>query len=96
MEAHVHLDITVWWGAAGPSLALQEVIVHLGVWHSVWSAQKAFTAQLLPQTTQIALQVGLIAPTHSFWEVLGFLQGVSRYPYSYLEQINHRTRLHEA
>lgn len=63
MEDLVHLDITVWWGAAEPSLALQGVIAHLGVWHSVWSAQKAFTARLLPQTTQIALQVGLIAPT---------------------------------
>jgi len=68
MEDRVHLDITVWWGAAEPRRALQGVIAHLGVWHSVWSVQKAFTARLLPQTTQIALQVGLIALTPSFWD----------------------------
>lgn len=61
VEDHVHLHVTVWWGAAETSLALQAVIACLGVWHSVSSAQKALTARLLPQTTQIAQQV-TIAP----------------------------------
>lgn len=69
VEDRVHLDITAWWGAAEPSLALQGVITHPGVWHNVWSAQKVFTVRLLPPTTQIALQVSLIAPTHLFREI---------------------------
>lgn len=70
MEDHVHLDITVWWGAAEPSRALQGATAHLGVRRSVWIAQKAFTAQVPPQTAQTALQVGVVAPTHLFREIL--------------------------